>query len=246
MRSSSRSRWLVVGLIVVMACGLVVVLLVSLTSGSAATVSVSDLTQMKTLVHEYLNERNRVYVSQDPQNNPNIAGAPVIAPSEMSPGLAARQKEDVDKLIAKKYPPFWDDFATYAGVVDIRKDGDKTVLDIKDVTFYHFAQATNNPQFHPRYSGEGDEYYFTFSKKGNRWILDDVQLPYAADSMPPGIEPSVQPGESGTARVTAKRPKLIETVPVKIQRLDEAATRQIKNKWVLDKKESESAYYNVD
>jgi hypothetical protein len=196
---------------------------------------VDDLAEMKTLAHKYLNERNRLLVSADPKNNPNIAGAPVIDPSEMSPELAARQKEDVEKLRARGNYDGWDDFATSLGVSDISGEGDDIALFVGITTFYHFAPAFYNPtdpNSYPPCSSEGYELYFKFTWKGNRWILTDAKLPYAGTE-PPATEPSVKPEEAGTPRVLAHPPKEITKVPEEIERLDTASTRKTLNKWAV-------------
>ena len=199
------------------------------------TVSVDDLAEMKTLAHKYLNERNRLLVSTDPQNNPNIAGAPVIDPSEMSPELAARQKEDVEKLRARGNYGGWDDFATSLGVLDISGEGDDIALCVGIATSYHFAPTFYNPtdpNSYPPCSSLGYELYFKFARKGNRWILTDAKLPYAGTD-PPDTEPSVKPEEAGTPRVLAHPPKEITKVPEEIERLDIAATTKTLNKWAV-------------
>jgi hypothetical protein len=195
------------------------------------TISVDDLAEMKTLVHKYLNERNRVAVSHDPQSNPNVAGAPVIDPSEMSPELAARQKEDVEKSRASVNPGCWDDFATFLRVLDIRGAGDDVVLVLRIITFYQVV----DPYSDPFYSSEGYDLYCTFAQEGNRWILTDAKLD-SAGTMPPVTEPSVKPNEKGSSRVLSKWPGYMERIPEKIKRLDEAATVKITNKWALDEK----------
>ncbi len=97
---------------------------VRLSHRSNVTISMDDLAEMKILVHRYLNERNRVAVSHDPQSNPNVDAAPVINSSEMSLELAARQKEDVKKLASGIYGfPYTDDFATFTQVLDIPQQG---------------------------------------------------------------------------------------------------------------------------
>lgn len=202
------------------------------------TISVDDLAEMKTLVHKYLNERSRVIVSPDPQNNPNIAGATVIDPSEMSPELAARQKEDVEKLRARGNHGIFDDFATYTEVLDIRKEGDEIVLDIGATTYFRNVPLGPYGDL-DNYSAVEAERYFTFARKGKRWILTDANLT-SAGTMPPPDEPSVEPLEEGSSRVLAKWPGYITEIPQEIKRLDEEATAKITNKWAIDKKASEA------
>jgi hypothetical protein len=175
-----------------------------------------------------------VAVSHNPQSNPNVAGAPVIDPSEMSPGLAARQKEDVKKLRAGIYGyAFTDDFATFTQVLDIPQQGPDVVLDIVDRTFLHYIPANNDPVV--QYPNDGGRRYYTFTRKGNGWKLTDVKLagPIIEPSL---IEPSVKPNEKATPRVIAETPEWPATVSKEIRRLDEAATEKIKNKWAIDEK----------
>jgi hypothetical protein len=198
------------------------------------TISVDDLAEMKTLVHKYLNERNRVAVSHDPRSNPNVAGAPVIDPSEMSPGLAARQKDDVKRLRAGIYGyAFTDDFATFTQVLDIPQRGPDVVLDIADTTYYHYIPANNDPI--AQYPGERDRRYYTFTRKGNGWRLTDAKLA-GPITEPILIEPGVKPNEKGTSRVLAEKLEWPAAVPKEIKRLDKAATEKIKNKWAIDEK----------
>jgi hypothetical protein len=197
------------------------------THRTKVTISEDDLAEMKTLVHKYLNERNRVAVSHDPQSNPNVTGAPVIDPSEMSPELAARQKEDVKKLRAGIYGyPDTDDFATFTQVLDISQQGPDVVLDIADRDFCHYIPANNDPA--TQYVPEGGRRYYTFTRKGNRWILTDVKMAGAIKE-PNLLEPSVKPNEKST-------PEWPATVPKEIKRLDQAATEKITNKWAIDEK----------
>jgi len=204
------------------------------THRTKVTISVDDLAEMKTLVHKYLNERNRVAVSHDPQSNPNVAGAPVIDPSEMSPELAARQKEDVEKLRTGTYGyPDTDDFATFTQVLDIPKQGPDVVLDIADTNFCHYIPANNDPTV--QYPSDGGRRYYTFARKGNGWKLTDAKL--VGEIVEPNLlEPSVKPNEKGTTRVLAETPEWPATVPKEIKRLDEAATEKITNKWAIDEK----------
>lgn len=152
------------------------VVVVEMTKGPNITISVDDLAEMKTLAHEYLNERNCAVVSSDPMGNPNIADAPIIDPADMSPELVLRQMEDVRKLKARSrsFEP-WDDFAVLISVYDIQEDGDKVVLEVDVNSYYHLIQST----FDAPYSSEGYDIFFTFTRKGNGdgWILTDVKLP---------------------------------------------------------------------
>jgi len=204
------------------------------THGTKVTISVDDLAEMKTLVHKYLNERNRVAVAHDPQSNPNVAGAPVIDPSEMSPELAARQKEDVKKLRTGAYGyAYTDDFATFTQVLDIPQQGADVVLDIADTSFYHYIPANNDPAV--QYFNDGGRRYYTFARKGNGWKLTDARL--VGEIVEPNLlEPSVKPYEKGTPRVLAETLEWSATVTKEIKRLDEAATMKIENKWAIDEK----------
>lgn len=217
---------------VVLVTLVVVLVAVGTTRRTRVFVSADELAEMKTLVHKYLNERNRVAVSHNPQSNPNVAGAPVIDPSEMVPELAARQKEDVNKLRTGTYGfPYTDDFATFTQLLDVPRQGPDVVLDIADATFYHYIPANNDPTV--QYPHDGGRRYYTFTRKGNGWILTDVKLAGAIIE-PNTIEPSVKPGEKGTARVLAESPEWPATVSKEIKRLDEAATEKMKNKWAID------------
>jgi hypothetical protein len=204
------------------------------TQRTKVTISADDLAEMKTLVHKYLNERNRVAGSHDPQSNPNVAGAPVIDPSEMSPELAARQKEDVKKLRNGIYGyPFTDDFATFTQLLDIPQQGPDVVLDIADTSFYHYIPANNDPTV--QYPNEGGRRYYTFARKGTGWKLTDAKLAYEIIE-PSLIEPRVKPNEKGTPRVLAETLEWPATVSKEIKRLDRAATEKIENKWAIDEK----------
>lgn len=196
------------------------------TQGTEVSISADELAGMKRLVHEYLNELNRFAVSSNPDREPEVAGAPVIDPSGMSPALAARQKEDVEKLSSKApvelTQPF---FATFTEVRDIREKGDEVVLRIADVNYYRHLS---------RYFAEGSERFFTFEREGDGWILADARIVPAFYGFPPVIEPSVEPFEKGTDRVLSDVPEEIEEVPQRIRELDRAATAEIADKWALD------------
>lgn len=206
---------------------------VGMTSRPTVPLSVDDVAEIKTLVYKYLNERSRIMVSSNPANNPNIASAPVIDPSDMSPGLAARQAEDVEKLRAMGGLGTFDSFATFAQVLDIREKGDTAVLDIGSTTY--FRNVSKAPDGNADiWSSAGAERLFTFTRMGTRWILTDAKLS-SAGTMPPPEEPSVKPGEVGGPRVL-ENPipfRRSDDVPEKIEELDKAATRKIANKWVV-------------
>lgn len=195
-------------------------------------ISVDDLAEMKTLAHEYLNERSRLLITSTPENNPKIAGAPVIDPSDMSPELAERQKVDVEKLKAIRYENagVGDDFATYLCVRDIREEDGKIIVYFRSSIFCHLVQAV--PEDYVPYWGEGYDFYATYTSKANRWILDDVKLPMVG-TMPPAMEPSVEPSEGGEYVPDKK-------IPEKIQNLDREATLQIVNEWAIDEKTSDA------
>ncbi|MBU4302683.1 MAG: hypothetical protein KKE79_04340 [Actinobacteria bacterium] len=198
------------------------------------TISVDDLAEMKTLVHEYLNERARVnfFFAPDPDSNPNVAGAPVIDPSEMSPGLAARQREDVEKLKAGGRDPRSDDFRMFTRVLDIDQQGDEVTLRIYNRTYYNHLLPGTDTEPSIRYLVDGCERFYTFKRKGDGWVLEDVKLLNVSE--PPFDEPNVEPFEKGTARVLAKPPDFVTVIPEEIQKLDEAATRKILNEWTID------------
>jgi len=197
------------------------------------TISAADLAEMKTLVYKYLNERSRMMVSSAPANNPNVADAPVINPSEVSPDLAARQAEDVEKLRTMGDLGTFDSFATFARVLDIREKGDTAVLDIGATTYFRNVSRAPDGNTDIWSSAEAER-LFTFTRKGNRWILTDAKLS-SAGTMPPPEEPNVKPGEVGGPRVLEK-PNSSQTtdhVPDEIARLDEAATLKIANRWII-------------
>lgn len=201
--------------------------------GREIVVTVDDLARMKSLVYGYLNERNRMLISSEPEKDSNIAGAPVISTSDMSHELAGRQKEDVGKLKSGPHPGIFENFATYAQVTNIREDKNEVVLHVYGSTFYH-TQSGNPP-----YSAEGIDYYFTFVESGGRWVLNDVKLPYAG-TMPPAIEPSVKPEEVATERVLADPPKETSVILQEVRSLDRQATEQTKNKWDIDEQTAEA------
>lgn len=215
-----------------------IILAITLTSGpkrsTKISVSASDLAEMKTLAYEYLNERTRLLISSEPDKDPSVAGAPIITPANMSPGLATRQKEDVEKLKARPYPGAFKNFAILSHVLDIQGQGEKIVLHIGQSTYFQLIQRGN-----PQCSAEGDDRYFTFSRAGGRWILTDVKLPYAG-TMPSSIEPSVQPSESGTDRVMANPPKETSVIPEEVKRLDKEAMQKIRNRWAIDDQTAEA------
>jgi hypothetical protein len=125
-------------------------------------------------------------------------------------------------------------FATLVHVINIQEEGDKVVLHTKESTFFHLSQPGGPPC-----SAEEVDYYFTFSRDGSRWVLADVKLAYAG-TMPPDIEPSVKPNETGGPRVLEKPPKETSVVPEEIRKLDQEATDKIKNKWAIDDKTAEA------
>jgi len=204
------------------------------TRGQKITVSADDLAEMKTLVYEYLNERNRMLVSSEPEKDPNTAGAPIIAASEMSPELAKRQKEDVEKLKAESLPNTFKNFATLVHVINSQEEGDKVVLHTKETTFFQLSQPGGPPC-----SAEEVDYFFTFSRDGSRWILTDVKLAYAG-TMPPDIEPSVKPGERGGPRVLENPPTETSVVPEETKKLDQETMDKTKNRWAIDDKTAEA------
>ncbi len=240
------SKKIVVTAFIIAAIGLLtlvgVLVAVRVSVRTSATLSVDELAEMKALVYKYLNERDRFLVSSDPENNPQIADAPIIEPSEMAPGLAARQAEDVGKLKARGTTGTFDDFAIFAEALGVRKQGDAFVLDIKDETFYHLTPTRFEANPDNQYAGEGAERYFTFKREGNKWILADAKLA-SAGTMPPFNEPSVKSREVGGSRVL-ENPKMshaTDDVPIDLSKLDEAATRNIADKWVVvDKKTAEA------
>lgn len=208
--------------------------------GQKITITVDDLAKMKTLAYGYLNERTRMLISSEPDKDPNIAGAPVISPTDMSPELAERQKEDVEKLKAKTTKTnsgTFKNFAILANALSIQEEGDKVVLHLGTSHFYQLSMPGG-----VGYSTMGDEYYFTFSRIGDRWILTDVKVPYAYID-PSAIEPSVKPMEKGTDRVLANPPKsrFDETfvIPEEVKKLDSEAMEKIKNRWAIDDKTAE-------
>ncbi|MBN2168311.1 MAG: hypothetical protein JW738_03625 [Actinobacteria bacterium] len=203
-------------------------------------ISADDLAEMKTLVHKYLNERNRMLVCPDPENNPNIADAPIIDSSEMSPELAERQREDVDKIKAIQYPPAFDDFATFLRVLRIHEVGDLIILHVSSITYYHLVPP--GPDIDPGFppcSSEGYDTYYYFVRIKNRWTLIDAKLTNAG-SMPPFTEPGVVSQEVGGSRVLKNPPGYIKEIPADIVRLDREATLKIINKWAIDEKTKEA------
>lgn len=206
--------------------------------GQKITITVDDLAEMKTLAHGYLNERTRMLISSEPDKDPNIAGAPVISPTDMSPELAQRQKEDVEKLKARNNRGCWKNFAISTDVFSILEEGDEVLLGLRKSTFLQLSDQLSSGPRHD-YSAMADEYYFTFMRIGDRWILTDVKIPFAGTD-PPDIEPSVKPLERGTDRVLANPPEdLYESgfeVPEEVKKLDSEATEKIKNRWAIDDK----------
>jgi hypothetical protein len=231
-KKTAASALIIAALVLVTIVGVIVALRV--TQGKRITISVGDLVEMKTLAYKYLNERNRMLVSSEPEKDPNVADAPVIASSEMSPELAKLQKEDVAKLKALSLPDTFKNFATLAHVVSIQEKGNTVVLRLGESTYFQPSQPGGPPC-----SSEGTEYYFTFSRDGNRWILTDVKLLYAG-TMPPEIEPSVKPGERGGPRVLENPPQEMRVIPEEIKKLDQEATDKIKNRWAIDDRTAEA------
>lgn len=209
--------------------------------GQNITITVDDLAEMKTLAHGYLNERTIMLISSEPDKNPNIAGAPVISPTDMSPELAERQKEDVEKLKARTDSGSWKNFAILANALSIQEEGNKVVLRLGKTTFLQLSDQLSMPG-NGDYSAMANEYYFTFSRIGDRWILTDVKIPFAGTD-PPAIEPSVKSLESGTDRVLANPPKDRSdpgfVIPEEVKKLDSEATEKIKNRWAIDDKTAE-------
>ncbi|MBM3298462.1 MAG: hypothetical protein FJY85_00740 [Deltaproteobacteria bacterium] len=222
---------LLLSAIIIALLGLLALLLVLVigrdSGGSDITISVEDLAEMKELAHEYLNERKRAIVSNTPDNDANVADAPVIDPSDMSTELTKRQKEDVGKLLSGGELKVFSDFAVYTKVLDIVEKGDDVVLCLRATTFY---RNTADPDI---YTSTATDRYFTFTRMGDGWILADVKLT-CAGTMPPEDEPNVKPNDKGTSRVLEDLPAYITEVPKEIEGLDEAATRMIINEWALD------------
>ena len=194
------------------------------------TITVDDLARMKTLAHEYLNERYRLVLSSDPDNNPNIAGAPVIDPSEMSSELATRQKVDVVKLKAKSPSSLGDDYATWLQVTDIRKEGDAVALLVNEGTCVHSIYM--GEKF---CSGEGIERYFRFARKGSVWLLLDAKPLYEGGCEVPVTEPSIEFREYDGPMVPGPPYTPPARVPEDIKEFDEEATRRIVDEWAVDK-----------
>jgi len=211
-----------------------VIVALGVTRGERITVSSDDLAEMKTLAYKYLNERIRMLISSDPDSDPNIAGAPINSPSEMSPELAKRQKEDVGKLKKETHLGTFKNFAILAHALSVQEEGDKVVLHLGESTYFQLSQPGGPPC-----SAEGADYYFTFSRVGGRWILTDVKLPYAG-TMPLDTEPSVKPSEVGTDRVLANPPKETSVIPEEIKKLDGEAMEKIKNRWAIEDQTAEA------
>lgn len=230
-------RKILIATISVCALGLIAVLLVLVfkdTGRAKPNISVNDLTVMKTLVHEYLNERKRAIVSVAPESDPNVSGAPTISPKDMSSELAVRQEEDVNKLLNSRISSSFSDFVVLTELLAIDERADKVILCLRATTYY---RNVNNPD---KYSATSTDRYFTFDKKGDGWSLTDVKLPFAGTE-PPEDEPNVQANEKGTSRVLADPPEQIFDVPHDIAALDAEATKKIVNEWAIDKK-AEEAY----
>lgn len=218
---------------IIVALGLLTIVGVLMAVTRSPKVTVDDLAQMKTLAHKYLNERYRLYISSKPQNNPNIADAPVIEPSEMSPELAARQKEDVKKLEARGFGGLDDDFATYLQVSDIRKEGSAIALYIIEQSAIHMINYDDPP-----YYGEGNDRYFKFARKGNGWILLDAKLLFVGGE-PSVTEPSVKSYEKGVL----SNPLEITKIPEEVEKLDDEATKKILNKWAVNRQTIKTLIY---
>ncbi|MHB8893939.1 MAG: hypothetical protein ACYC99_02015 [Candidatus Geothermincolia bacterium] len=237
-KKTAAAALIIAALVTVTIVGLIVALRV--THGKGITISASDLAEMKTLALKYLNERNRALISAEPDRDPNIAGAPIISPSEMSPELAKRQKEDVEKLKAGAHDGTFKNFAILAHVLNIQEEGDKVVLHLGESTYFQLSQPGGPPC-----SAEGADYYLTFSRVGGRWILADVKLPHAG-TMPLVTEPSVKPCEAGTDRVLADPPKETSVIPEVVRKLDKDATEQIKSRWAIDDQTAEAINSGTD
>ena len=207
---------------------------VTITRRPKVTISADDLAEMKTLAYKYLNERIRMLISSNPDNDQNIAGAPTISPSEMSPELAKRQMEDVEKLKAQTHLGTFKNFAILSHVLNVQEAGDNVVLHLGESTYFQLSQPGGPPC-----CSAGDDYYFTFSRVGGRWILKDVKLTYSA-TMPSDIEPSVESYEEGTDRVLANPPKETSVILEEIKKLDTEAIEKIKNRWAIDDQTAEA------
>lgn len=231
-KRTAAAALIIMALVLVTIVGVIVALRVM--QGERITISADDLAEMKTLAYEYLNERIRMLISSDPDGDPNIAGAPIISPSEMSPELAKRQKEDVGKLKKETHLGTFKNFAILAHALSIREEGDKVVLHLGESTYFLLSEPGG-----PSDCSEGADYYFTFSRVGGRWILTDVKLPYAG-TMPLDTEPSVKPMEAGTDRVLANPPKQTSVIPEEIKKLDSEAMEKIKNRWAIEDQTAEA------
>jgi hypothetical protein len=150
----------------------------------------------------------------------------------MSPGLSARQKEDVEKLRARGHDPRTDDFRMFTRVLGIDQKGAEVTLRIYNRIYYNNLLLGADTEPSIRYVVDGCERLYTFKREGDGWVLEDVKL--LSVSEPPYDEPSVEPFEKGTARVLANEPERVTAIPEEIQKLDEAATRKILNEWTID------------
>ena len=144
--------------------------------------------------------------------------------------------------ITKNNNGSWKNFAIVANVLSIQEEGDKVVLRLGTSHFYQLSDQLSMPGAGGNYSAMADEYYFTFSRIGDRWILTDVKIPYAGTD-PSCIEPSVKPMEKGTDRVLANPPKTRYehgfVIPEEVKKLDSEAMEKIKNRWAIDDKTAE-------
>jgi len=176
----------------------IVVLLALLPVGAFAhansgNIRPSDET-IKSLAQKYLNERNRVMVSSNPNSN-NRLNVPMTIPSEMSQKVAARQSGDVEKLrdvtkrIENKGSYYWNRFDTNVKIEKTTVEKDKTVTRIYEYTRLYFAPGKGREGEYSSFDAERD---FTFAQNQGNWEITDVQL-VDPGTLPPPNEPSVTP-----------------------------------------------------
>lgn len=176
------------------------------------------------IAEEYLNERNRLLVSSNPDSNPNLQNVPMLKKSEMNEKISERQQGDMNKIrdITKKVEDqgvrYWDRFETNVEIESITEAADQTVVRIFEYTRLYFIQGWG-----VEYSSFNTERDFTFIREGNKWIISDVKI-VDPGTMPPPNEPSVEPKALDESEI---KPSIIQMNSTEIENTSDEDTRGI-------------------
>jgi hypothetical protein len=163
---------------------------------------------MESLALKYLNERNRMLVSSEPDVI-SALNVPIIKKSEMSPQIAAQQRIDIEKIrkhtmnVEDMAGQYWDRvrwvrFDTEVKISDIKVEPEKTTAHIYEDTRLYFI-----PDNGSSYSEFVVDRHFTFVRNEAQWMISDVKVD-GEFSDPPLNEPSEKPANMADKKLFSK------------------------------------------